>query len=191
MRTLIRTDEIPSSDQFTRWRATVLNLPVPVEVRSRQTAVFKGRLQTFELDAVNVLSIRSRSQYEFERTPALIRRSDPDGYRLILGIRGESGVVAGEDEVPVNGGDLLLLDTSRPFRGWRGRGDDPVDWTLLTLPRAALPLPDKLVRRQLGNRRAYLGLRPACRTIPRALPPVGRLPTFHRHRGPANRPDRP
>jgi AraC-like DNA-binding protein len=154
MRTLIRTDEIPDGEQFSRWRDMALNLPAPVNVRAQQTTAFKGWLQITELDAVNVLSIYSRSRYEFERTPALIRRSDPEGYRLIRGIRGEGGVVVGDDEVPVNAGDVVLLDTSRPFRGWRGHGDELVDWTLLTVPRAALPLPDKMVRRLVGVRLA-------------------------------------
>jgi AraC-like DNA-binding protein len=152
MRTLIRTADIPASDRFSRWRDAVLGLPVPVNVRMRYPGDLRAELETADLGPVNILSIYSRGRYEFERTPELIHRSDPEGYRLIVGVQGESGIVADDDEVSLRDRDLLLLDTSRPFRGWRGAGDEAVQWKVLTVPRNMVPIPRKTVTRLVGSR---------------------------------------
>lgn len=152
MRTLIRTDGIPARERFGRWRDVILGLPAPVNVRIRYPGRFNAELQTGDLALVNILSICSQGSYEFERTPELIRRSDPEGYRLIVASKGESGIVAGDDEVALHDNDLLLLDTSRPFRGWRGAHDETVQWTLLTVPRDMVPIPRKTVTGLVGTR---------------------------------------
>src|SRR5262245_18735408 len=51
-------------------------------------------------------------------------------------------------EVPLRPGDLVLTDTSRHYRGWRGPGPHPSLW--LRIPRETLPVSGPAVDKVLG-----------------------------------------
>ncbi|MEU5579157.1 helix-turn-helix domain-containing protein [Streptomyces huasconensis] len=83
----------------------------------------------------------------FARTVPLIRRRDPLAFHVLHMRRGQVSFDAGRRHVRVGAGQLLLVDSSRPYQG---RFDDPAgvhSFELLQLPRAALPLPPRTVQR--------------------------------------------
>jgi len=98
-----------------------------------------------------LLSLSSRGRYEFRRPPVLIRRSDPDQFRLVLSVGGSSGVVSDDRAVPLYPGDLILADTSRPVSGWRGSADGLSQWLMVSFPRTLLPIPEAKARALIGH----------------------------------------
>ncbi len=152
MHTLIQTNHLPARERFAYWREMVLRLPVPVDVRCADQADFLAQLRTADLGALNFLSLSSRTPCEFRRTPSLIRRSDPEAYRLVLNVEGHAAIVHDNRDVSLHPGDLMLLDTSRPVRGWRGAEGESAEWIMVTYSRRLLPLPPKMVRRLVGAR---------------------------------------
>lgn len=98
---------------------------------------------------------RITDPYSIERTPALIRREDPECYRLVLNLHGPWGSSQGENDMSLASGDMALYDSSRPFQIWRGGRGAPwqmVDCLTVTFPHSMLPIPPGRVRRLLGGR---------------------------------------
>jgi AraC-like DNA-binding protein len=152
VRTLIRTDDLPSSDRFAYYRDQLLRAHVPLDSRIDRSAGFWALLTATRFGALTVTSLATRSDepYEVTRTPALIRRSDPETYRLVLNTRGRSRLAQDGRDNALGVGDLALYDTSRPFNGWRGPDLAPNEWVMVTFPRASLPLSPSAVRPLLG-----------------------------------------
>jgi AraC-like DNA-binding protein len=151
MRTLTQTGHLPPAERFAHWRAAILRLPVPFEIRAA-TADLRAEMTTTDLGPIRVMSLLSHTRYEFHRTRPLIRRSDPEAYRLILAVQGHGALAHEDRHVQLHPGDLVLCDTSRPFGGWRGVSGERVEWLLLTFPRSLLPLPAKIAGRLVGAR---------------------------------------
>jgi AraC-like DNA-binding protein len=154
MRTLIQTEHLPPDERLAHWRAEVLRLPMPVDIRAA-TADLQARLAIANLGPVSIMSLLSRTRFEFRRTRSLIHRSDPEAYRLLLAVRGDGGLARENRDVRLRPGDLVLCDTSRPFGGWLGAPDgsaSDVEWLLLTFPRSLLPLPARMTGRLVGER---------------------------------------
>jgi AraC-like DNA-binding protein len=126
-------------------------LPVPFSIRA-DSGNFIAQLAAGDLGDIDVMSELSYTPHEFFRTRTEIGWSDPEAYRLLLGVQGTGGVTHGHGEVTIGPGDLLLCDTSRPMNGWRGLGNEPAEWRILTFPRRLLPLPGVLVSDLVGVR---------------------------------------
>jgi AraC-like DNA-binding protein len=154
MPNLISTDDVDQSEKFDYYRDAVLGLPVPVEIRCREPGTFHAALHITSLDDMPVVSLESRAcTYQVARTPLLIRRADPESYRLVLNVRGRSGLNHHHQDVTLDPGDLLLCDTSFPFHGWRGSRTEGIErWIMATFPRRKLPLHPDRVRCVLGAR---------------------------------------
>jgi AraC-like DNA-binding protein len=150
LRTLVQTGNLPPGERLAHWRAAVLRLPVPVEIRAA-TSDLRVQLKTADLGQISVMLLRSRTSFEFHRTRLLIRRSDPESYRLVLALRGNGGLAHEDRDVRVHPGDLVLFDTSRPFGGWLG-ADETVERLVLEFPRPLLPLPARMAGRLVGVR---------------------------------------
>jgi AraC-like DNA-binding protein len=152
VRTLIRTDDLASTDRFAYYREQLLRAQIPLDSRCDRPAVFRATLTATQFGPLIVTSLSTRCDepYEVLRTPALIRRSDPGAYRLVLNKRGRSRLAQDGRENALGTGDLGLYDMSRPFDGWRGPDMTPNEWVMVTFPRALLPLSPSVVRPLLG-----------------------------------------
>jgi AraC-like DNA-binding protein len=152
VRTLIRTDDLSPADRFAYYRDRLLRAQIPLESRCDRPAAFWATLTATRFGALTVTSLSTRCDepYEVLRTPALIRRSDPGAYRLVLNRRGRSGIAQDGRDNALGTGDLALYDTSRPFDGWRGPDLAPNDWVMVTFPHGLLPLSPSVVRPLLG-----------------------------------------
>jgi hypothetical protein len=100
--------------------------------------------------SIVTLSSVSAGRYEVRRTPALIRSSDPDDYRLVLNVSGRGALAHHGREAVLGPGDLVLYDTSHPFAGWRGVAREVTRWVMISFPAARLPVPPEQVQRLLG-----------------------------------------
>ncbi|MFD9138979.1 helix-turn-helix domain-containing protein [Streptomyces bottropensis] len=114
----------------------------------RARSAHRSRSDHKEQAQVSVLSypsLRSR------RTPALVRRSDPELYHLALTVRGRQSISRCRRDASVAVGDLLLYDSSHPSDASAFPDDGgAVEGIVVNVPRTAIPLPAAKVDRLLG-----------------------------------------
>jgi AraC-like DNA-binding protein len=146
---LINTDDVPAGDRFTRFRDVFLHELTPAEARCDHPAEFSGRVAGADLGLVTLLTVSTRNAGpgELVRTPRLISRSDPEGYRLTLNQRGSSVLSHNGHRSTLLPGDFTLIDTSRPYE-WSASGMN--DSLVVRLPRELLRLPGSAVHRLVG-----------------------------------------
>jgi AraC-like DNA-binding protein len=151
-RTLITTEDLPVADRFAYFRDVVFQEPSPMAVHCDRPTDFSAQLDKAELGALTMVSLSTRTpgRCQIQRSAELIRRSDPEAYRLVLKLGGHSVLDHNDHQVSLGPGDLVLYDTSRPAQGWRGSGDD--QWVMVRFPRELLPLPTSAVQRLVGAR---------------------------------------
>ncbi|QES50514.1 AraC family transcriptional regulator [Streptomyces venezuelae] len=114
---------------------------------------FRASIGMLPMGAVG-MSLLSMPAIRSERTPTLIRRSDPEAYELCLILGSDMWLEQRRSDARVRAGDLLLWDTSQPFDG-RGLGigpDRPSRAIIVHLPRAAVPLPEARINGLLARR---------------------------------------
>ncbi|MDX3229026.1 helix-turn-helix domain-containing protein [Streptomyces sp. ME19-01-6] len=149
--TLFRGDELPAVERFESWREMAFESHSPHDIRTEHAADFHGTLRVLDLGTVQV-SVFSCPPLDSVRTPALIRQSDPEIYHLSLPLSGRMGIVQDDQEILVGHGDLVLVSSSRPYRGRLDAADGTVSAAEMVIPRALLPLPGGLAGRQFVMR---------------------------------------
>jgi AraC-like DNA-binding protein len=87
-----------------------------------------------------------------ERTPKMIRQSDPEQYCLQLSLDGNYGITQAGHNATLSGGDLVLFGSSRPFHGWVAHEDGRCAGVRVHFPRALLPLASRTIDRLLATR---------------------------------------
>jgi AraC-like DNA-binding protein len=149
--TAFRSDELPVGDRFEWWRDLTSRALTPTVITSEHADDFRASLRLLELGATQA-SVLSYPSLRSRRTPALVRRSDPEMYHLFLTLRGGQSISQGGRDASVGAGDLLLYDSSHPtdaqvFPEHGGA----VEGIIVNVPRAALPLPTEKVDRLLAT----------------------------------------
>jgi len=142
MPVVIDTEDHPEAERVERYRETVLCQPLPVEVLPDPDG-FSGRLEATQFGAVSIarLTQRTKGVTNVRRTRTLIRRCDPEAFRLMLNLRGHNVMSQGDREVTLGTGDMALFDSSRPF--WVAltpQAGVHQDWAMLTFPQRVLSL---------------------------------------------------
>lgn len=125
--------------------------PAPAEVFRDKPADFSGMIASADFGMVTLVTLSSRTAVSggARRTPKLIRRSDPDGYRLVFNRHNTGALTHNGNNATLSPGDLTLIDTSLPFE-WRIPGGDY--WHAVRIQRELLPLPHHTVRTIIGAR---------------------------------------
>ncbi|QOV47393.1 helix-turn-helix domain-containing protein [Streptomyces chromofuscus] len=141
-----RTADLPVAERFGSWHDMTAKALIPNVIRSDHEADFRARARVLQLGDLQVSAL-AYPALETRRSTQLIRRSDPDGYQMMLSLRGGHRILqAGRDSV-CGAGDMMLYDTSRPWHGWTADDSDRVKGVMVAFPRALLPLPaDELDR---------------------------------------------
>ena len=114
VRVLFTTNDVPVAEGFPYWREQVRGLQMPFDLRCDQPDGFRAEMRSATLGQVGILSASSSACYSVRRTPALIRRSDPAEYRVVLVARGGAGAATARGEVSLGTGDLLVCDSRGP-----------------------------------------------------------------------------
>jgi AraC-like DNA-binding protein len=136
--TVLRSTDLPVADRFDWWCETIGKDTAPTKITSPFRADFRAtaaltQLGEAQLSALSCPPIRS------ERTPALIRCSDPERYELALITGSDMWMAQHGREVLLHPGDLLLYETSRPFDSRApGRRRSPTNALILHVPRNRL-----------------------------------------------------
>ncbi|SCL25499.1 AraC-type DNA-binding protein [Micromonospora inyonensis] len=145
---MVSTDEVPPAERFTYWREVISKLSVPYDLRCdpRVANRFWAHAGFSSFGPVRV-ALATVMPHSLHRTPKLIRQADPEVFEVVCTIRGGGTVTQDGRSADVGGGDLVLLDPSRPYRIEPAPHIPRSRVLLLHTPRSLLLLPRKDMRR--------------------------------------------
>ncbi|ARX81176.1 AraC family transcriptional regulator [Streptomyces alboflavus] len=139
----LHSDCVPPDQRFDWWCELISQDVAPTRITTEHTGDFPAGAGAIGLGGIQVTTL-SFPAIRSERTPALIRRSDPEVYELTLNEGGDMWITQARNEAMMRAGDLSVWSTSRPFdaRGLRTAGDGTCRAVMVHLPRAELPFSD-------------------------------------------------
>lgn len=142
---------VPVAERFEWFSDVVASALIPTAIVSERHADFHAEASTLALGATR-LSVFSHSPLRSRRTPALIRRGDPEQYQLALITGGRWWMSHNGADEEFGVGDMILWDTSRPQETIAHPGQGPSRSVIVHLPKDFLPLRPGRVDRLLGRR---------------------------------------
>jgi AraC-like DNA-binding protein len=157
---VVRLDDVPVWERFDFWWQAVARSVVSVSASSDRAADFWAEMTTVDLGSVQMSRVRCAG-FEAHRSMSRIRSSDPEVYQISLVLCGSSGIRQEGRETLLAPTDLMLYDTSLPFKAWTtsdprdtatGRHQAGSDGLILQIPHDALPFPVPEIRRLLAGR---------------------------------------
>lgn len=147
--TVFRSEDVPVGDRLAYWAECVGRTHAPVRMSSEHAHDFRATQRVLDLGPVTVWPATFQ-QLRTQRTPKLIRRSDPEVYHVSLITEGTAVIDWAGHGTTYHPSDLHINDSSVP---WELRTDDaPVTAVGIELSRALLPLPPTMTERALPRR---------------------------------------
>jgi AraC-like DNA-binding protein len=140
----MRVADEPPSARLDYFRHVVTDTLVPVEVHLETHGALRAQILTGEVGALQLTRMMNAPQVTASRTSALIRRSDPELFKIDVAIRGHSVICQGEREAALAPGDFTLIDQSRPFQVATRDGHE---FLAVQFSPDALPLPRDALER--------------------------------------------
>ncbi|MBM4794127.1 helix-turn-helix domain-containing protein [Streptomyces sioyaensis] len=137
--TVFGSDELPVADRFDGWLERISRTHAPVHLSSPCADDYRFRQRVLELGEVRVWPA-TFDPAAFRRTPALIRRSDPEIYHVSLLLAGSATVSWGKRQAHYRPYDLHCNDSSLPH-DVHTHGE-MVTTVGLEIPKALVPLPE-------------------------------------------------
>lgn len=145
----LSTEVVAAKERFALWEEFSHESYLPYLLRSEHQDNFRAAMRVVGLGGVQV-SVSSFPHMEVVRTPKLVRRCDPEMYQVDCVLSGEAALTLDGRETTCRAGDIVLVDSGRPFRGQfraaRGKGSH----LIVQFPRTLLPLPRSTVQRALA-----------------------------------------
>lgn len=149
---VLRLDDVPVNERFDFWWQAVARSVVSVSASSDRADDFWAEMTMVDLGSVQMSRVRCAG-FEAHRSRRRIRSSDPEAYQLSLVLRGSSGIHQESREALLAPTDLMLYNTSLPFKAWTEAGRQPdSDGLILQIPHKALPFPAERIRPLLAGR---------------------------------------
>lgn len=141
-------DAIPVKERFAFWRemSSKMWMPLDAYCEPHLEGSFRAHAALGGPGAVQATLLTATS-LTIKRTPALIRRSDPESFFVTCAVRGHAMGEQADRQAVLRAGDLMLRDSSRPYLTRFGSGD-PAGGRLLSVqfPRSMLPMPERGLR---------------------------------------------
>ncbi|MEU3461211.1 helix-turn-helix domain-containing protein [Streptomyces sp. NPDC006733] len=132
------TVEVPVADRPAAWVETMALAEVTQRVKFLETARFNARMELMPL-GVGQLSTLSYASLVAQRTPKLVRQSDPEMYHVAVATGGEIGIDQHRQSSLLRQGDMGFFDSSRPFD--TQAGEAPGHALLFQFPKGLLRVP--------------------------------------------------
>ncbi|MFB7263178.1 helix-turn-helix domain-containing protein [Streptomyces nojiriensis] len=151
MWTKLSAGAVPTVERFDWFTDVISSSLMPTALRSERSADFQAEAAVLDLGAVQVSSFEY-SHVRSRRTPALIRRADPEQYQLSLLTRGRMWMSQCGSDAELAPGDMILWDTSHPFEADCRPGDGTLRALVVQLPKTVLPLRAGRIDPLLGRR---------------------------------------
>ncbi|MGW2160321.1 AraC-like ligand-binding domain-containing protein [Nonomuraea sp. NPDC001699] len=146
----LHSTDLPPDQRFDWWCDLISRDVAPIRVTSDHAADFRASAGAIDLDTVQVTTM-SFPALSSVRTPALIRRSDPERYELALIVGSTMWISQGGNDTRMGAGDLVMWDTSHPYQGGAFDGPGPARAIIVHLPKSELPLPSGKVDALLAH----------------------------------------
>ncbi|WP_432086351.1 helix-turn-helix domain-containing protein [Streptomyces sp. bgisy095] len=154
--TVFDTSGLPEEDRAEAWWEVTALALVTTRFRLVEPESFGARIEAMALGTAQ-LSALSYSALLSQRTPQLIRRSDPEHYQLALVTFGRQGIEQARNNVLLCPGDMVLYDSSRPFDAFAGTTRDRAESLVFQFPKKLLSLPAHRAERLLATRLSASG----------------------------------
>ncbi|WP_405854115.1 helix-turn-helix domain-containing protein [Streptomyces sp. NBC_00090] len=139
MWSVVSSGELPEGERF-EWFADLISREVmPTALSKERQEGFSAEAAVLDLGELQVSRV-AYSPLRSRRTPALIRRGDPEQYQLGLVSKGSMTLVQHGNSCEAEAGDLVFWDTSRPSDARYVSDGEPGQLVILQLPRDVLPL---------------------------------------------------
>jgi AraC-like DNA-binding protein len=133
---------------FDAFHAAVCDTFVPLEAQTSDAPNFAGRITHSQFGPVHVAEVEA-APHVIRRTSRLVRRPDPDFYKLSLQLEGSSVLAQDGRDAALGPGDLTLYDTTRPYGL---RFDAPFRMIVVMFRRSLLRVPEASVRQMTAQR---------------------------------------
>jgi AraC-like DNA-binding protein len=143
------TEVVAAPERFDLFVETTDCSHMPNRLRSDDQDDFRARMRSLDLGELRV-STMSLSHLEITRTAKLIRQSDPEAYQINYFIRQEGALSQAGRDTALRKGDLVILDSSRPYHGDVHAPGDSWSHVTLQFSRSLMPLPEKTVQRLIA-----------------------------------------
>ena len=137
--TVLDTQDLAAGDRFAAFNEAAARSVAPTSNSTGHRDDFRATVRVADLGAVQ-LSTLALPAVRARRTPALIRRSDPEMYHVAVITGGRHCFDHEGRQVSANQGDLVLYDTSRPYTVHTHAAAEPASCIIAQIPRAALGL---------------------------------------------------
>ncbi|MBE3012599.1 helix-turn-helix domain-containing protein [Microbispora sp. NEAU-D428] len=149
---VIRTDHLPPGERFGHFRDQALDLPEPVELRSKVTSDFSAEASLRDFGTFSLIRFITTADADFgiRRSPRLIRKADPEEYRLLISMHGHSGIDQDGQQCLLGPGEMGFYHTSRPSEGWRASTGGPARLLMAGFPHSVLASPRITADRLVG-----------------------------------------
>jgi AraC-like DNA-binding protein len=138
MAVLIRTSELPPERRHDAWRSIVCDLLGPLDLRIDPDAPLRGEIEFGKLGAVGVGRIQTSTPHSVHRTSGLIRRDNPEHYRVVLTLEGSPRLSQDGRFTQLSRGEFAIYDFTRPYEL---AYDSAVRLAVFSFPRDQLALP--------------------------------------------------
>ena len=139
------TDIVEAPERFALWEETTTQSHMRNRLHSDDREDFRARMRVLDFGEMQVSAL-AYSHLGIARTAKLIRQSDPEAYLINFFLGGEGLVSADRSDTGLHTGDLVVLDSSRPYHGDVHAVPDTRSHVTVQFPRGLLPLPEKTVQ---------------------------------------------
>ncbi|MEU6428662.1 helix-turn-helix domain-containing protein [Microbispora sp. NPDC046973] len=139
------TRDLAVRDRFPSWYDAMSETLVCTWLTTEDPARFHASARLADLGGLQ-FSVMSHNTLQASRPAKLIRKSDPEVFQLHLVLTGGGGIRQAGREATFQAGQLLIIDSSWPYQGWRGADDNQARAVIVQFPRAALSLRSDMVR---------------------------------------------
>jgi len=137
---VLRTLDLPPADRFEAWTERLGRTHAPMRLLSDHADDYRGVQRLIALGEVTIWPA-TFEHLVFQRTPRLVRQSDPEVYHLSVLLRGEGAADWGGRRAVYQVKDLHVSHSSREFE--ISTGPDPVTIVGVEIPRDAVVLPGR------------------------------------------------
>ncbi|MFE7587389.1 helix-turn-helix domain-containing protein [Streptomyces gardneri] len=144
------SDLLPAAARAAGWQELADQALCVTQVRFPDEGSLKVRLKAVALRDGVQLAALTYGSLSCRRTPALIRRSDPELYQLALITGGRQNLEQCGRRVSLGRGELVLYDSSRPYEASVTAEGALADSLILNVPKRLLPFRDAQLSRLLA-----------------------------------------
>ncbi|MFI9628893.1 helix-turn-helix domain-containing protein [Streptomyces sp. NPDC052042] len=144
------TEVVAAPERFALWEDIAERSHLRNVLRSEEKDDFRARMRLLTLGEATQISALALPHLNVLRTPRLIRQYDPEVYQVQCVIAGSGRLTYAGCTREYGSGHLVMADSSRPLDVTLRATPEKWSSVVATVPRALLPLPERVVRPLIG-----------------------------------------